>query len=83
MRKNYSILIKDKEKRILTAKGVKFLWRCVDVMAMQYNLNRYSRQIKTQKEKLRAIIEDLIFDKELSIEGIKDLIKNRNKEKLS
>lgn len=77
MKKNYSDLIKDKPKKILTAKGYKFLWKCIDIVAKQRGLNRYSQELKPVKEKLKEILSYLIIDKELSIEEIKEIVKNR------
>ena len=75
--KNYSELIKDKNKRILSAKGYKFLWRCIDIVAEQNGVCRYSKEITPLKEKLRNILNFLIIDEELSLEEIKLMIKNR------
>lgn len=77
--KNYSDLIKSKEQRILTAKGYKFVWKCIDIVAKQNNTSRYSNEIKRQKDLLKKTIEDLIFEKGLSISEIKSLIKDRFK----
>jgi len=76
--KNYSELIRDKNKRILSAKGYKFVWRCIDIVANQNNINRYSKELKPVKEKLKNIFDYLIIDKELSLDEIKLIIKNRN-----
>ena len=75
--KNYSELIRSKNKRVLTAKGCRFLWRCIDVIALQNNTSRYSTEIKPLKEKLTVLIHHLIIDKGCSIEDIKAMIKNR------
>lgn len=76
-RKNHSELIKDKEKRILTAKAYRFVWRCIDLIAENKNLNRYSAEMKPLKAKFSAIINDLIIDKGMTIPEITDLIKSR------
>jgi hypothetical protein len=73
--KNYSALVKSKEKRILTAKGNKFVWRCIDVAAEQRGLNRYSKELNPLKEKLRNLLHHLIIDKGLSATEIKAIIK--------
>jgi len=77
MKKNYSDLIKSKENRTLTAKGYKFLWKCIDVVADNKGLSRYSKDLKGIKEKLRLIIEQLIIDEEKTLQEIKSIIKNR------
>lgn len=80
MRKNYSELIKDKNKRILTAKGYKFQWQCIELIAKTKNQNfcRFSPQIKELKNKFTEIYLHLVIDKELTLKEIKELIKNRN-----
>lgn len=75
--KNYSELIKHKGKRHLTAKANKFVWKCIDVIADQRGLTRYHQELKPLKKKLREVLYHLIIDQEMSIEQIKDLIKNR------
>lgn len=75
--KNYSDLIKSKTERTLTAKGYKFLWKCIDVIAMQNNVNRYSKEIGPMKEKFSEIIHHLIIDRGMTLDEIKDAIKNR------
>ena len=77
--KNESTFIKCSKKRTLTAKALKFLNRCIDIMAKQKGLTRYHAELKPLKEKLSTIIYHLFIDKQLSIEDIKELIKNRNK----
>ena len=76
--KNYSELIKSKNKRTLTAKGNSFVWRCLDIAAKQRNLHPYSKELKPLKEKFFNIMYFLILDQEKTIEEIKELIKNRN-----
>lgn len=49
MKKNYSYLIKDKKNRTLTAKGYKFLYRCIDtkrVNPVSQRNKAYKRTIK-------------------------------------
>lgn len=75
--KNHSELIKRVRDRTLTAKGYKFLWKCIDIAAEVKGSNRYSQDLKETKEKLRTVITDLIIDKGMSIEQIKELIKSR------
>lgn len=80
MRKNYSELIKDKNKRLLTAKGYKFQWQCIELIANTKNVNfcRFSPEIKELKNKFTNIYLHLVIDKELNLKQIKELIKNRN-----
>lgn len=80
MQKNYSELIKDKNKRLLTAKGYKFQWQCIELIAKTKNVNfcKYSPQIKELKNKFTNIFLHLVIDKELNLKQIKELIKNRN-----
>jgi hypothetical protein len=77
MKKNYSEFIKDKQKRTLTAKGYKFIWKCIDIVAGQNNLNRYSKELKHLKDKLTTLLTHLIIDQEKTINEIKEMIKNR------
>ena len=78
MKKNETDLIKSKKNRLLTAKGYKFLNNCIELAANQRGLNRYHNEFKPLKEKIKTIIEDLIIDKNLSIEQIKEIAqKNR------
>ena len=77
MKRNETDLIKCSKKRILTAKCYKFKWQCIDIIAKNKGLNRYSKELKPLKEKFSLILDDLIFDKKMSIEDIKDLIKSR------
>lgn len=74
--KNYSVIIKSKQERTLTAKGNKFVWRCVDIIAASKGLNKYSPEMKTVKEKFSNVVKYLLIDKELSIEQVTDLIKS-------
>ena len=74
---NETILIKSTKERTLTAKGYKFLIKCIDIASKQRGLTRYHLEIKETKDKLRNVVTSLIIDKGLSIEDIKDLIKNR------
>jgi hypothetical protein len=79
MRKNYSDLIKDKNKRLLTAKAYKFQWQCIELIAKTKNINycRFSPQIKELKVKFTNIFLHLVIDKELTLKEIKELIKNK------
>ena len=80
MRKNYSDLIKCKNERLLTAKGYKFKWQCIELIAKTKNINycRFSPQIKELKNNFTNIFLHLVIDKELTLKEIKELIKNRN-----
>lgn len=77
MTKNETDLIKSTAKRQLTAKGYKFLNRCIEIMSIQHGLTRYHKEMKPKKEKLSMLINRLIIDERKSIEEIKDMIKNR------
>lgn len=78
MKSNYSELIKDKNKRIPTAKAHQFIWKCLDIIANSKGLHRYSLEMRETKEKFKSIILDLILEKEMTIPEITDLIKSRN-----
>lgn len=73
--KNYSELIADKQKRKLTAKGNKFVWRCIDIIAASKGLHKYSPEMKPIKEKFVPIVHHLIIDKEMTIQEITEVIK--------
>lgn len=75
--KNYSDTIKSKSERTLTAKGYSFVWKCIDIVADQKGLCRYDSNLKETKEKLKKVLTDLLIDKEMSINEIKELIKSR------
>lgn len=75
--KNHSELIKSASERTLTAKGYKFLWRCIDIIADHKGLNRYSSDMKEVKANFSKIIHVLIIDKGMDIKQITDLIKSR------
>jgi len=77
MKRNYSELIKDKAKRTLTAKGYKFVWQCIDIVAMQRNSNKYAPEMKPLKERLKGILTHLIIDREMTIAEIKQAVENR------
>lgn len=79
MKKNYNDLIKDKQKRTLTAKGYKFLSRCIDIACRQRGLTRYHKEMKPLKDSLTLVLHDLIIDKEFTIEQIKEVVKKRFK----
>lgn len=75
--KNHSELIKSKSERTLTAKGYKFLWRGISLIAEMKGLSVYSVEMKDSKEKFSNIIKHLIIDKGMSIQEIKDLISSK------
>ena len=79
MKRNYSELIKDVNQRTLTAKGYKFIWDCIRVIAKQNNTSMYDPKIKPLKEKLTNVMEYLIFEEGKTIPEIKKMIKERNK----
>lgn len=82
MKKNYSDLIKDKKNRTLTAKGYKFLSKCIDIAAEQRGLTRYHKEIKPIREQLRAILTHLIVDLEYSTAEIKKVVQTSLKKDL-
>lgn len=75
--RNYSELICNKAERTLTAKGNKFVWKCIDIIAANKNLHRYSKDFKPFQEKIIIIMKDLIIDKGMSTLQITELIKSR------
>lgn len=76
--KNYNEAVHCKEKRELTAKGNKFVWRCIEIVGNSKGLHVYSPQMKELKEKVREIIHHLLIDKELTIAEVTELIKQSN-----
>lgn len=74
--KNYNEAVHSKQKRQLTAKGNKFLWRCIDIIANSRGLHKYSPEMKEVKEKFSNIIHILLIDKELSIKEVTEIIKS-------
>lgn len=74
--KNHNEAVHSKEKRQLTAKGNKFLWRCIEIVAVSKGLHKYSPEMKELKEKLQTLIHHLLIDKELTIKEVTELIKN-------
>lgn len=79
MKKNESELIRNSKNRILTAKGVKFVSQCTDILAKVKGVNRYTNtgEYPIIKQKLRDILYFLIIDQKKSMPEIKELIKNR------
>jgi hypothetical protein len=75
--KNETALINSTQKRYLTAKGNKFVWQCIEIVAQQNNLHRYSQELKPLREKLRTVLYFLIIDEGKNIDQIKDMIKHR------
>jgi len=76
--KNYSEAVHSKQKRILTAKGNKFLWRCIEIVGNSKGLHKYSPEMKPVKEQLTTLIKHLLIDKELTIKEVTELIKQTN-----
>lgn len=74
--KNYSEAIRCKKERTLTAKGNKFVWRCVDIIAASKGLNKYSPEMKEVKEKFFNVVKYLLIDEEMGIEQVTELIKS-------
>lgn len=80
MRRNYSKLIRNKEKRELSSAGLKFFYRCFDLACKQRNLTIYHKETKPLMDKLKKLMEHLIIDREMSKEEIKELVKNKKLE---
>lgn len=76
--KNHNEAVHSKEKRQLTAKGNKFLWRCIEIVGNSKGLHKYSPEIKEVKEQLTTLIKHLLIDKELTIKEVTELIKQTN-----
>lgn len=76
--KNYSELIKDVRQRTLTAKGSKFLYKCLDIIAEHKGTHKYAKDFKETSDKFKKIMYHLIIDKGMSMQEITDLIKSRN-----
>ena len=77
MKRNETDLIKCSKSRKLTAKGYKFKWQFIDLIAKNKGLNKYSKELNPIKEKFSLIIDDLIIDKKMTLNEIKELIKSR------
>lgn len=75
--RNESEFIKSTSERTLTAKAYKFVHQCITIMAEQRGYTRYHKEIKEVKEQLHTLLVHLFIDKGLSINEIKELIKNR------
>lgn len=80
MRRNYSKLIRDKEKRKLSSAGYKFFYTCFKLACEQRKLTVYHKETKPLKDKLKKLMEYLIIDKEMSKEDIKELVQNKKLE---
>lgn len=76
--KNHSELIKNVSERTLTAKGYKFLWRCIDIIAEHKGLNRYSREMRETKDSFSRIVKILIIDRGMTTDEVVDIIKKAN-----
>ncbi len=77
MRRNYSELIRDKGKRQLSAKGYKFIKRCIDIVAAQHGTSYHDPKMKPVREKIYSLVEHLIIDQGKNLDEIKEIIKNR------
>lgn len=75
--KNQSEFIKSASERKLTAKGYKFLNRCIDIACENKGYTRYHSEMKEIKRKLSDIIIVLFIDKGMSANDIAELIKSR------
>jgi hypothetical protein len=76
--RNYSEAICNKQKRQLTAKGNKFVNRCIKIALNKQGLNsRLLPEAKPTVKKLNEIIHYLLIDQELTINEVTEIIKNR------
>lgn len=75
--KNYSETICNLEKRQFSAKGAKFLHIIQTIALNKQGLNFYAPESKPIKQKIRILIEYLIFDELKTIDEVKEIIKNR------
>lgn len=75
--KNHSEYIKSVTERTLTAKGYKFLNRCIEIACENKGYTRYHSEMKPLKEKLSNIIHVLFIDKNMTHKEISELIKSR------
>lgn len=73
--RNHSEAVADKSKRQLTAKGNKFLWRCIDIVANSKGSNRYAPEMKEVKDGLESLIKYLLIDKGHTIKEVVEIIK--------
>lgn len=76
MKTNETILIKDSSKRLLTAKGYKFLEKCRDTACKVYGFHRFSAEMKDINNRLGILIISLIIDKRLNENQIIEIINN-------
>ena len=77
MKANYSKEIANLQKRQLTAAGNKFIEQCTEIVCNKNGFYRYTPKYREVKTKLRELIEPLFFDKLLTIQEVKTIIKNR------
>lgn len=75
--KNYSDTIGNLQKREYSAKGYKFMHQCQQIALNKKGINFNSLDAKPIKEKIKILIDYLIFDQLKSIPEIKEIIKNR------
>ncbi len=75
--KNYSDTICNLQKRQYSAKSAKFLHQLQLVALNKKGLNFYCIEAKPIKEKIKELIDFLIFEELKSIPEIKEIIKNR------
>ena len=78
MKKNESEFIKCSKNRTLTAKVYKFQNRCLHIIAENNGMQSpYNPKMKPIKAKIYALFDDLFIGKKLSINEVKEIIKNR------
>lgn len=75
--RNHNEAVKDPHKRILTAKGNDFLWRCIDIAANVKGSHRCAKSFRETRDKLETLIKHLLIDKGMTMGEVKELIKSR------
>ena len=77
MKRNYNEYIRCIHTRTLSAKGYKFLSRCVDIACANKGLTRYHKETREMSAKLKEIITHLFIDRGMTHTEIAELIKSR------
>lgn len=82
MKANETALIANSQKRLLTAKGYKFLTKLQTVACEQRGLTIYHKQMRDVKSQIEKLVLDLIIDKRMSEIQIREIVKNSVSNKL-
>ena len=77
MKKNYNEVVADLKKRQLTAKGHKFIEQLADIVCNKKGYQRYTIEYRLIKQRLRDIVETLFLDHLMTLNEVKEVIKNR------